>query len=315
VGCVAFRTIQAVGDDGVAWLSERGIEVLRRGQGIRLASAGLQAFFRDQVNYSTIATTPGIPCAAYRPTEQRYHLAVPTIGAQNDFVVVCYVGTQKSDGKAACTTDQFSVAGGGTLYIDDDGELAFSAEADRHRVRLVDGNLTLAAPGEPGLYVTSSVGPVELSLLTTDHTPAALAVVDLPGSVNALVSLGYDGYARKLETGDEDDVTADGAGGAAIGMQVQTRPHFFKAPFERKRGRVVEVLAVAGAASTLQVGLVADGTAGALKSVTVPAAANDQPRHARVLRDARGRALQANVLTSDDVTLVGIDVQAEPLGV
>ena len=308
VGCVGFRTVRAVGDQGVMWLSERGLEWLRRGRGIELASKGLTRFMREEVAWREIADNRGLPVALHLPDEQEYICYLPTVSNRNDYGIVFHLA------HGACALDRQGAEAAGTLYVDADGSLSFSAQPDRSLVRLVDGALVLAEAGRPGLYVHLSGGALEIA--QPFHTPSTLFMADRSGQQNTVVSTGYDGITRVHgEDIQKDDVVSDGTGGADIGFHMRSRPFLFGSAFARKRARVVELLATAEADASLDVALVTDGVPHRPHTEALALTRGRAPKRQRWLVKGTGRTLQAEVrnTTGPGWELVGLAVGAERL--
>lgn len=76
VGCVGFRTIAALGDQGVMWLSERGFEAYSFGGRVTLVSERQQRFV-DGISFGLIRRYPGMPVGVWWPKKQEYICAVP----------------------------------------------------------------------------------------------------------------------------------------------------------------------------------------------------------------------------------------------
>ena len=308
VGCVGFRTIRAVGDQGVMWLSERGLEWLRRGRGIELASKGLTRFFREDVAWGEIADSRGIPVALHLPDEQEYVCYVPTATQRNDYGIVFHLA------HGACALDRPGALSAGTLYVDADGSLSFSAQPDRSKVRLLNGALALADAGRPGLSVDVVGGA--LTIVQPAHTPSAFTIADRTLEQNTPVSVGYDGFVRVHgEDIQRDDLLANETGGAEIGFHLRSRPFLFGSAFARKRARTVEVLATAEEAAALDVALVADGVPQRAHRRSLSITQGRAPKRERLFVKGTGRTLQAEVRNTSGPgwELAGIAVGAERL--
>lgn len=307
IGCIAPRTIQAVGDDGVAWLSERGLEYFSASKGMERdgIATGLRAFF-EGVPWGNIEAAPGTPCALYVPELSEYRCALPTWSARNDRTVRVNMVT------GAAYLDRHAPRVGGTLYVDDDGALAYTAEPTRYQARTQDGALVLATDGRAGAFVgLDAEGALEL--LDNLSEAAVLFTADVGDQVSQPVSIGYDGFVRYLEDGTTDDADTNGTNGRPIGFQLLTRPLLFDSPFLRKRGRLVHLSVEAASAATVAVALRGDGQPGRSHDLPIPAATNRQPRQARARVGVRGRTLQVEVWTSDQLSIAGVALHAETL--
>lgn len=305
VGCIAPRTIQAVGDDGVMWLSERGLEYYASGSGMRQMATSLRAFF-EGVGWGNIAANPGTPCALYLPELNEYRCSLPTYSARNDRTVRVNLST------GAVSLDRHAPRAGGTLYVDQTGALAFEAEPTRYEARVVNGVLVLAMDGRGGAFVGLNAAG-EIELLESRHDNAVLFTADRGEDVSQPVQIGYDGFVRYLEDGTTDDAHPDGTAGRPIGFRLVTRPLLFGSPFLRKRARLLKLSAEAAGTATVNVAVRGDGAHGRPHALAIPAAVDRQPRQAKARVASRGRTLQVEVWTSDAVSLAGISLQAEML--
>jgi hypothetical protein len=83
------------------------------------------------------------------------------------------------------------------------------------------------------------------------------------------VTLGYDGFVRRVDTGASDDLTSGGTGGTAINDRLQGRKMVFGDPFRQKRARVARVRFEAEQEQTPSIRIVGDSASGAAHTVTV----------------------------------------------
>lgn len=74
VGLLSFRTLQAAGDQGVCWQSDRGVEFYD-GQAVRLLSERLRTFL---ATVDREASVTGTSWGLYYPERNEYWLSVPT---------------------------------------------------------------------------------------------------------------------------------------------------------------------------------------------------------------------------------------------
>lgn len=306
VGCVAFRTIQAVGDTSVMWLSERGLERYSLANGLRLVSQAIKGFMRE-VAWGNIAATPGLPCALYLPELNEYRCSLPTYVAKNDTTVVVSLDTG-----AVVLHRHAPATGSGTLYVDEFGYLQFEPTPTRQQARLVGGELTLATGGQAGAYVEIDANG-SIALLTNDNENAVLFVADRGESVNTPIQIGYDGFVRLLDEGSLDDAPSSGAGGSVIGFRLQTRPLLFGDPYRRKRGRLLWLTVQAESGAAVDVNLIADGRPLASHALAFPASQGRQPRVRKARVGAKAATLQVEVRTSDQMSLAGVTLAAEPM--
>lgn len=300
VGCLAFRTIVAVGDTSVMWLSERGLERYSLANGLRLMSGSLRTFFAGLAG-GTIADTPGLPCAIYLPDSTEYWCSVPTYAAKNDTTVILNLTTE-----AATLQRHAPAVGGGTVFVDADGYLQFEATPTRSQARLVNSVLTLAEGGQGGAYVGLDVnGYIELLENFSDN--AALFVADRGVEVNTPVQIGYDGFVRWLEEGTLDDVASDGV---PIGFRLVTRPLIFGDLYRRKLGRFLWVSVVAPDGALVYVNVIVDGRPRQTHALAFPSSMNGQPKTRMVRVNGKGTTVQVEVRTSDQMSLAGVALTA-----
>jgi hypothetical protein len=294
VGLLARRSVQAAGDQGLLFQSDRGIEFYQPGMGIRLASTGLKNFFRT-IALADLASSPGLSDAVYVPGLNEYHLATSASGSQNDYVVRVHLDLPRPDGGFACSLDPYTATAAGTLYVDDAGSLSFSEDSDRQKLRTVAGSATLATGTQAGRYVEIDANG-SLSEVTLDSTPAALFVADRSGSENLVPhSAGYDGFVRALDTGSRDDLLSDGTGGTALAARLQSPPllpQFLNAP---KWLREVEAQVIAPQATTVEFVVLADGVEVESQSVAVAASTNNEPVRVRARVSGKGDTIRAEV--------------------
>lgn len=306
VGCLAFRTIAAVGDTSVMWLSERGIERYSLENGLRLVSQSIRGFLAE-VGWGNILAAPGLPCAIYLPEENEYRCAVPTYLAKNDTVIRVGLLT------GAISLDRYApAAGSGTVYVDEGGYLQFEPTPTRQQARVIDGVIRPVEGGVAGAYVgLDGSGNLELLSNLADH--AVLFVADRGAEVNTPIAIGYDGFVRWLDEGTVDDVASDGTGGVPIGFRLQTRPLLFGDPYRRKRPRLLWISVDAPSGATVDANLLADGVPRATHSLSIGASQNRQPRIGKARVGGRGTTLQVELRTSDQASLAGVTLAAEPL--
>jgi hypothetical protein len=304
VGCIAFRSICAVGDTGVCWLSERGIEYYSPGQGIKLKSERLRGFFSG-IAWDTIATAQGVPCAAYVPGTHNYHLALPTTSSTNNRSVVLNLLTG-----APAIDSQGDPDGEITLYVDDDGYLA--AGTGRYEVRSVGGYLRLVTNADGGEPLTEDANGYLASSSITSYS-SCLFIADRGEEAAVLQGVGYDGFVRYREYGTLDNVASDETGGAAIEFVLVTGPMLFKRAARRKTGRIVHVGVIADAVASLRVALRANGRLGTVHTMSIPATAFDQPQRKKVQVAGTGDSLQVELRTNDAVRIALVGVSAEML--
>ena len=314
VGCVAFRSIQNVGDGAVCWLSERGVEYYHPSTGIVLVSKAVQKFM-DSIDFDQIYNNPGRVTSAYDPTTQDYSLGLSTDGVRNNRVLVLNlrdnVDDQRKGKRAAPTIDRLQSPTSGDLLFGggDDGYLevvAGGAELDADG----DGYMILADDydyGDP--IVADADGYFEIT--TNDALPATLFIAPATGKPTALYSLGYDGFVRRHYGVASDDMLAAGTGGTQVAMTVRSRPFLVGRIKQKKRVRAVHVASSQDTAATLSVSVVGRGTSTAAQTVTMSALGSDAAYRARILTKFDADNPEVQVVTTGDVriSLLGISAQ------
>lgn len=212
VGCVAFRTIEAVGDDGVAWLSLRGVEYYSSSTGIIHASKPIQGFTESSIDFDAINIARGRPTATYDPVRQDYLCAVPTGGPRNSRTVVVnmyhrgrgYFGAPSLDNKVLTSTATellFGDGGDGYIALDSAG---FGLTAD------ANGYVSYASDGS-GSEAVIETEDGYIGVVTDDALPATLYIGPCVDGARVVHSAGYDGYVRKHFGADfdKDDERSD----------------------------------------------------------------------------------------------------------
>lgn len=312
VGCVAFRSITAVGDNAVCWLSERGVEYYTPGGGIRLVSRRVQGFLNN-LDRTLLAETPGRPSAAYDESRQEYHLALSSAGTRNDRTLVINLLQDPLVGKSG-----LRAAAAIDTQLESEADLLFEGDADGYLTTPVgyqlrpgfQGYAALASEGQSGDPTTEDADGY-LTTSTNDTLPATLFIATLADVGPVIHSLGYDGFVRRHFLADRDNMAADGTGGAPVTMTVVSRPFLFGSPRVRKRVRAVHVSAIAAATATMTVQIRARGTLTTSQVVTVSATAYDQPRRRRLMVSAIGDSPQVEVYTTDAIRIALIGASAE----
>lgn len=294
VGLVAFRSFTPVGSGGAIWLSERGFEFFQVGSQPQLISGQLETFMR-QIAWSDIEATPGLPQGMFYARKLTYECALPGAGTQNNYTFVYRLPTQGKPGAPSLFTH--GTLSGYTFYVDTDGYLNFQTDATLSQGRTDGGYFTVVSGSTPGLFGEITVNGY-LGLLSNTHDSAVLIAADRGEETQAPIAIGYDGFVRLHDYGQNDDAASDGSGGVAVAAKLRPRPMVFKDPFRRKHGRVIQVLASNTQASDMTVALIADGSPGADQTVTLNAASGGASQRVRANVSGRGRTLQAEVRTS-----------------
>lgn len=308
VGCIAFRSIVGVGENAACWLSQRGVEYYSANTGIQLVSRGLQTFFQT-INRDLIASSPGVPVAAYDDARQEYHLALPVSTGNNRTMIVNLL-QRGQNWLGALSVDEQQGAESGSLLLfseagDADGYFAVDAGGVALRAD-PDGYMRLVLPGE-GVFPTIEDASGYLSTALTDLVAASLFVY-----ARTLYSGGYDGFIRQ-ETGDLDDVLSVGTGGIDITLSLVSRAFLIRRVRQKKRVRVAHVATINDDEVDVTVGVRAGGVTISESVVTIPSTAFDQPKRKRVLLKADGDAPQVALTSTDAVRVALVGVSAEYL--
>lgn len=309
VGCLAFRSIAGVGD-GVCWLSERGFEYWQPGGPITLVSRPVQSFM-DTVAWTTIKSGSGIPTACYWANKNEYWCAIPTVSGQNDRVwrwrppIV--------DIPPSIAIDLYQGTGTYSLFINaTTGYLEFQTDTTRNQADVVGGHLQVVSSN--GTYVNVTSGYLALGVEAFNH--AALFTADSDGVdlIGGPMSVGYDGFVRRMEVGDTDDATdADADDGETINMLIESRPFHFGDPIRRKRARTIRVNSEQATAATVNVTANSDGVAGTQHALTMPASSGSEPSSKKARVNGRGHIHTVVVQTTASVEVAGIELIAEEL--
>lgn len=311
VGCIAHRTIRAIGDQGVAWLSKRGIESYQLGGQIRLATRSIQNFV-DGINWSQLESTPGTAVGLWWPQKHEYWCAVPVSGDQNDYMIG--YRPQHGDGNeghvAALMLHQYSATTEDTLFIDGNGYLELQDGPSRDSGDTVAGYLENVSTGGQFMALDGS-GYLDFTAALHDHAAIFLATLASGALASTPISGGFDGFVRQLEKGDTDNAAIGGIGGESISFKLITRPFLFKQPIREKKARIVRVSSQQADAGTLSVRVKADGMDKTAHSITL--AANSKPTSKKARVSAKGIALPVEVTSSDDIKISVVEVAAKML--
>ncbi len=311
VGCIAFRSIVATGDEGCCWFSKRGVEYYAPGSSIHLLSRGITETL-NSVDRAELRPNPGRPTACYDETLEEYRLALSTTGTRNNLILRFSLRQRSRNFFGAPSLDQPISLTGAILFLlaaDSGGYLTdgaggFQAKAD------ANGYMTLEFSGSGG-DPTDEDGSGYLATVTDDTMPATLFMAptsDHPGKVH---SIGYDGFVRLHGDADKDDVLSDGTGGVDITMTLVSRPFFVGSVRHEKKVRVVHISSINDVAALINVGVRAKGTLSTFVTATLPAGDLGQARRKRVMVHAKGDAPQVEINTTADVriTLLGLSAQ------
>ena len=314
VGCVAFRTIQAVGDQGVCWLSKRGIEFYELGGRIQLVTRPIQKFI-DSINFTQLIGSPGTAVGMWWPQKHEYWFAVPVSSDQNDYMI----GHRPPHGEGtleqhppALMLHKYAATADDTLYTDSSGYLELSTSADRDQGDTTFGYLFHTVAGGQFMTIDAS-GYLDFAAAAHDHAAIFLADIAAAERATSPISCGYDGFVRQLEKEDTDNSATAAADGAAITMKIITRPFLFGDAIGRKRARQARVMSKQDAAATVKVRVLADGTEQNQHTLTYAASNKPVPKKARV--GGRGSTLQLEITSTDNVRISIAELSAEVLRV
>jgi hypothetical protein len=306
VGCVAHRTIQAVGDQGVCWLSKRGIEQYQIGGQITLVTRPIQNFM-DGINWSALNGSPGLPTALYWPQKHEYICAVPVSTDINDYMVG--YRPPSAERPPALMLHQYIATDDDTLYIDDDdGYLGHSTSGDKDQGDTNFGYLRTTPIGGQYMQIESS-GYLSFAVAQEGNV-SSLFVADLSGAalVATPISCSYDGFVRQMETGNLDNAAPGGSGGATINFKLRTRPFLFKQPLRGKQARVIRVSSQQRDTSTVSVRVNADGADQTTHDLAYPISARPTVKKARV--GGKGVALPVEIASADAIKIGSVELAA-----
>lgn len=301
IGCAGFRTIVATGDDGCCWLSRRGVEYYSPGSKILLLSRSITEYL-GTIDRGELLSTPERPTACYDETNEEYRLALSTTGTRNDTIFRFSLRQRGRDFFSAPSVDKVVSLTGDVLFKSGTGGYLTSGAGGYQAAADNKGYMTLAFTGSGGDPTTEDANGY-LATVTDDTMPATIFMAPTTAHPGLVYSVGYDGFVRLHETGDKDDVLADGTGGADVTMTIVSRPFFFGAPRNMKKVRVAHVAAINDASATVQVGIRSRGVLGTLKSTTIDATSLTQAKRKRVMVSARGDAPQLELHTTADVRI------------
>ena len=311
VGCVAFRTIAAVGDAGCCWLSRRGVEYYVPGKPITLLSRGITEYM-GTIDFAALANTPGRPTAVYDPQKEEYRLAISATGPRNDTIFRFSLRQQSKSFFGAPSVDKpVSLTGSIWFVGGSDGYLETSTSGYEPKADEA-GYMTFSYSGLDG-DPTAEDANGYLETVTDDTLPVSFFIMPTASSPGAVHSVGHDGFVRVHGTGNKDDVLKDGTGGTDVSMKIVSRPFFFGAPRNIKKVRVAHVASINYTAMDVEIGIRNTDGLGTLKTVTIPATSLTQAKRKRVIVSARGDAPQLELRTTADVRISLLGLSATVL--
>lgn len=313
VGCIAFRTIVAVGDEEVCWLSARGVEYYSPRTGIHLLSRQIDTFMSENVDFTTIVDNPGRPTACYDAFRQDYLCAVPTGGLRNSRTIVVNLYQRGTGWLGAPSIDLKAYSAGTELLFGGDADGYMEIEAAGYRLRVDANGYTTFGTEAGGADPILEDADGYLDAVTDDALPATLYIG--PSVEGGLVvhSAGYDGFVRQHFGADfdKDDELVTPSGGEDIEMVLVPRPFVMGAPRRRKRVRAVHVSAINETSATLTVAVRAGGTLGATTTLTVPLTQYSQAKRERAMVTGLDDAPQVELHTTARTRIALVGVSAE----
>lgn len=330
-GCVAFRTIQRVGDSGVMWLSENGFEYFEVGGRVTLVSDRMQSFV-NSILMDVVLDNPGLPCALWWPREREYWCAVPAGtyldangAAMNNHIFVFRPPT--AEGPAAMWLLNWSMlsSSGSEYYVDTSaasdllpvsagngvGSLLLDSDLESWRqFTLVGGRLAITEGNEYG--VSGFLEDGRLWLATPGGGlclgPTTLFTADRAGEVAAPWSGTSGGEVWYHELPQDKD----GGSVVDVDMILRLRPLLFGSHFHSKKAKRLQVQSVQSVAGTIMAKVYADGVAGNAKTLSFAASTNRAAEGtARV--GGRGAVIDVELRTDDLLEIVAVAVDAQML--
>ena len=288
------------------WLSRQGWVHMPLGGSPKLISGKMQRFV-DGLAWDNMASNPHIPTATWSSALREYHCAVPAYGnSQNTHTMV--IRLPDAGNPMSRYIFRTEIDAGESLDIVD-GVLEIVTGG--REAAIIAGVLELQPVGVPGTAVGIIDGVFELSV--KDFVPATIFTADhdKESMSEALWGGGYDGFVRRMEFGDKDDVLSDGSGGEAVTAWIRGRPETFGDQFRRKRLRSIRTALKAKSGGTLDVYPVIDGQSGS--KVTKTLLSQETTQVARALVTGKAYLPQVDLRFTDDLTIQGTAPSAELL--
>lgn len=309
VGCVSFRTVRALRDGAIMWLSERGFELYQPGSAITLVSRPLQVFV-NRLGWGTIAENEGVPSAVYYPRRYEYWCAVPRVGTLNSAIYVYREGDERRPASQYIHTLAASEEGE-TVQITD-GDLAIGGGAGASTISIVSGDMVVNDAGDlDKLFVEVDDG--DLAIIEQAEVGRVMFLADDGDDIAHVFEGTTEGRVAKMDTGDRDRLEPDGSGGTAITMRLVGRPFLFGDPVQPKRARHMRITVSAEATDSVLTALVlCDGRETArFEDVDVDTSSTSTPVHVRLRVTGTGRNIVPAIETTDPVRIEALEVEAE----
>lgn len=310
VGCVAFRSIRAVGDDGICFLSERGLEFFAPGRGQPVNVTSAMQDYVERIAWDTIDSNPGLPCAVYWPLKREYQLALPLDGGTSNNARLVWRPPQEQNPVAmlAQFTSTVLASDQGTLSLDGDNYLVLLTGEGGYDLNLdANGYLILDAAAGDKLGLTNGY----LTSFTPDYPIQVLFTADRGTEFSRPYAVGDDGFVRELEQGTSDDVLSNDTGGTPVNASVLFRPFTFGAEFYQKSARKLRVKGQSDAGATATMVLYSNAAATSGATLTFPSGAGPVLASQRV--GGKGLHHQVELIWSGDLKVQAVELGMQPL--
>jgi len=335
LGCVSSASIQAIGDDGVMWLSDQGWVFYRIGDRPVLVSGSQQALVNG-IQFDIIRTFPNVVSSLYYPAEQEYWCAVPT--------AVRYQGARLGSGGGSGGTHIF-VWRPPTPSRPPASYRFLLSTGDDHYTASIDSGGYLALTAAPGGQQGTTFGTYKdyLGLASSEEVGLDFVISDnclaLAVDLNAPAAMWTGATATREQapfigtvagavleaehpTTDVDDQTQDTFGsltttrqdGAGeIHMTLHARPYLFENQLSRKKAKRVRVQSSQAADSSVTATMIVDGVPGAPHTLSFSGAAHGRPEQRDARVGGRGLEIETVLQSTDDVDIHAVAVLAQPL--
>lgn len=322
VGCVAHRTIAPLGDDGVAWLSRRGVESYRVGGRVTLISHQVQEIV-DSVHWAHIEDAPGEPSAIWVEGLQEYWCSLP-LGVPGCEWLYAYRPPRLSDDGVQLPAVHYlilpgTIAAQATVAIDSEQRLirgaTWSSLDVRHQWMTVDADERLGiaiGPAVGGQLTQSEQFELQYDYdSATESPPRSLAMATRSGEPKPCFGA-VSGYVVWAEEPRTSPVTVPR-------WEIVGRPYAFGDHFVKKKAKVVGVIGAANAPSVLAqysyaatVRVAADGAYGTDRFVSFGnSVGQPDQKHRRV--GGRGNQMQVYMSSNVNVSVHGYDLHVQLL--
>lgn len=329
IGCVAPRSINRCGDNGVMWLSERGFEYYALGaQEPVLISRRQQAvinsiawgILKDYAPSNTYTTGKQLPDSLWWPAAQEYWCSIPVgvlygsdaaIGIDagcshiyvfrpptGDAPMASWLLAAEQDDRTNVTEYTFGINEQGVLVLETTGDGMLGATIDDN------GALCLVTP--PGLGSTPIVSSITglLQFVQSEWRVTSLGTADRPGMLSAPLIGSLNGYVNEAETKDGPDDGTD------VRMTVRFKPFTFGLQGFRKKMKRIHLQTAQEYTGTVDVTNFVDGVAQSGHTIPVAAVTGEGPHHVSARVGGRGYVHEVEIETTDQVTVHAVEVFA-----